>query len=1150
MKSVKITISILFITLLSAGFLWAADYYVISGGTGTQTGNNWANALATIQKGIDLANASAGADTIHVAAGTYNEHIVLVSDVTLLGGYTATGAIPRDRTANPTIIDGTSTGRPVTIEDVSNVTIDGFWIQNGLVNGRGGGIYIRNASSVTINDNLITSNAATGDWGGGIAVAESSTNIMITKNDITGNNTDTSGGGMSFWNACTGEVGGNTISDNTAGGNGGGIIIADCSSGVDVKNNTIGSGDLGNTAEGSGGGITVDSNSTCEIDGNTIEANTATNDIGGGISVHYSEAIINNNSIKSNTCGDWGGGIAVIYDSNVKITNNDSIENNEADESGGGISFGINCTGEVSGNTISKNIAQNGNGGGIIIDDCSSGVKVNNNTIGGEQNIGNTAEGAGGGIMVVGNSPCVIDGNTIENNTATTFVGGGICIDNSEATISNNNIKSNTCADWGGGIALYQASTVLITGNAITQNSAPSMINGYGGGISFFDTSGGSVFKNTITNNTSTFGGDGIHIDTPNILPIIGGSLGNCNHIYNNGNFDLCYDGSATVNAEYNDWNTLDATVISTHICGTGTVDFTPWTDSTCSQEVNITDISIKPWVVPSDGTIDAWTTYDIWIDNQCGGWWQVGDPPMYDNEALIDGQPNRFYAQFRNTGTNSAFNIEATFYIEPNAAGGTNIDPNGDGDTSDMVGGFTPITALTQVVVHTAYPGVTDGDSDGKVDELAAGTEALVYVEWTPSAGSQHRCVAVVLKPENTDVNPGNNIGQENLHKFGTGCTSTSLPAPGRPFNYEAPIYNPHYPLGGYVEIQLDLENWPTDAGWTAELMGDNTIQFDERELLRNVTLTMSYPSEAEPGQRGVLSVSVWLPGENEPLGGFSVVLEIPEECECQPGDVSGDGTISAFDATLILQYVVGLINIFPYELLTSPTDAQPRSYAVSMPKLTATVGDRLHVPLAVDDATGLFAGGISLKYDSKVLKAVDVLPTSKLNGSYWRANFDKQGEVRFAFASVQPTLGGGNLFTIEFEVFENTDGRVSPLTLESVQLSESLNVTKINGSVTILPQNTSLLQNYPNPFNPDTWLPFKLARNAPVTINIYDAKGQIIRTISLGNKLAGVYTTKEHAAYWDGRSSYGEKVASGVYYYTLEAGEFRATRKMVILK
>jgi flagellar hook assembly protein FlgD len=93
-------------------------------------------------------------------------------------------------------------------------------------------------------------------------------------------------------------------------------------------------------------------------------------------------------------------------------------------------------------------------------------------------------------------------------------------------------------------------------------------------------------------------------------------------------------------------------------------------------------------------------------------------------------------------------------------------------------------------------------------------------------------------------------------------------------------------------------------------------------------------------------------------------------------------------------------------------------------------------------------------------------------------------------------------------------------------------------------------LLQNFPNPFNPETWLPYKLASDASVTIRIYNLKGQLVRTITSGNQEAGIYVTKEKAAYWDGRNNRGEIVASGSYYYTLQAGEFIAIRKMVIMK
>jgi len=94
------------------------------------------------------------------------------------------------------------------------------------------------------------------------------------------------------------------------------------------------------------------------------------------------------------------------------------------------------------------------------------------------------------------------------------------------------------------------------------------------------------------------------------------------------------------------------------------------------------------------------------------------------------------------------------------------------------------------------------------------------------------------------------------------------------------------------------------------------------------------------------------------------------------------------------------------------------------------------------------------------------------------------------------------------------------------------------------------SLGANFPNPSNPETWFPYSLAKEADVTIHIYNASGQLVRTLNLGTKPVGVYTTKGKAAYWDGRDSLGQKVASGVYFYQLKVGEFTAMRKMVILK
>ena len=98
--------------------------------------------------------------------------------------------------------------------------------------------------------------------------------------------------------------------------------------------------------------------------------------------------------------------------------------------------------------------------------------------------------------------------------------------------------------------------------------------------------------------------------------------------------------------------------------------------------------------------------------------------------------------------------------------------------------------------------------------------------------------------------------------------------------------------------------------------------------------------------------------------------------------------------------------------------------------------------------------------------------------------------------------------------------------------------------------PLATALLSNYPNPFNPETWIPYQLAKPADVSISIYAANGTLVRTLDLGYQPIGMYQHRNRAAHWDGRNTVGESVASGVYLYTLTAGDFSATRKMLIRK
>ncbi len=112
----------------------------------------------------------------------------------------------------------------------------------------------------------------------------------------------------------------------------------------------------------------------------------------------------------------------------------------------------------------------------------------------------------------------------------------------------------------------------------------------------------------------------------------------------------------------------------------------------------------------------------------------------------------------------------------------------------------------------------------------------------------------------------------------------------------------------------------------------------------------------------------------------------------------------------------------------------------------------------------------------------------------------------------------------------------------IEETQAAPTVNVT--------LPDKDALLANFPNPFNPETWIPYQLAKPAEVSISIYAADGKVVRKLRLGAKSAGTYTSKSRAAHWDGKNQQDEPVASGVYFYTLTAGDFTATRKLLIRK
>ena len=109
----------------------------------------------------------------------------------------------------------------------------------------------------------------------------------------------------------------------------------------------------------------------------------------------------------------------------------------------------------------------------------------------------------------------------------------------------------------------------------------------------------------------------------------------------------------------------------------------------------------------------------------------------------------------------------------------------------------------------------------------------------------------------------------------------------------------------------------------------------------------------------------------------------------------------------------------------------------------------------------------------------------------------------------------------------------------------SETVEATVLSIDIDQIPQVFALHQNYPNPFNPTTQITYDLPEDALVNVTIYDMTGRIVRTLINMEQTSGYRSMQ-----WNAANDAGQSVSAGLYLYTIQAGEFRQTKKMVLLK
>ena len=251
-------------------------------------------------------------------------------------------------------------------------------------------------------------------------------------------------------------------------------------------------------------------------------------------------------------------------------------------------------------------------------------------------------------------------------------------------------------------------------------------------------------------------------------------------------------------------------------------------------------------------------------------------------------------------------------------------------------------------------------------------------------------------------------------------------------------------------------------------------------------------------------------------------------------------DGPVSGDAAYLVMASAAGSAEVSGAGWMTNDTSAAPialSGYTVdSQTPVLDVIGS------VVDEITGVAKEGFRVKVKNLSTKAALSNITSVETADGYNMTFvdlndnyaARVGDVlEISAESPDPLIGVQPLR----HIVTVDDVKNGTLQLEDLIAYE-------------IPAETELLRNYPNPFNPETWIPYHLSEDADVKLTIYDVNGEMVRTIDVGHQTAAKYDTRAKAIYWDGRNRFGEQVASGVYFYHLDAGDFSATRKMVILK
>jgi len=275
----------------------------------------------------------------------------------------------------------------------------------------------------------------------------------------------------------------------------------------------------------------------------------------------------------------------------------------------------------------------------------------------------------------------------------------------------------------------------------------------------------------------------------------------------------------------------------------------------------------------------------------------------------------------------------------------------------------------------------------------------------------------------------------------------------------------------------------------------------------------------------------------------------ELLSQLQQATGDASNSTNLSAFDASLILQFVSGNIDGIPID----NSDSFIASGDFHAPEILGEVGEIVTIPISIENSNNLYSFTISFIYDNVQLESGSVyLGSISDYGFVVESSVLDSGSIIVTGASPIPMEGDLDLFTLYFIPNEFENGQLeiecNQIMLNEIVQQQSFSIiisNQLQVGNDIAPGRISLGNNFPNPFNNKTSISFYGDTNKKVYLYINDIKGRLVKVL-LDNKKSQDLKT----IHWNGANDLGVKVQSGIYFYTLEIGGFKETKKMLLLK